>query len=304
MRKTLKGHFSVKGTGIHTGVYAEVEVLPSFDEKGVYFSYRDEEAGEQGFIPCHVANVVSTQRCSILGNGRRTVSTVEHLLATLHANGITDAELRIDGPEVPVLDGGGQELHNQVDEVGVVEYEGDDWGVLVVDEPLEYKCEVSGAEYTITPSEDYELETILKYDNALLGDMRAQWRFGDDFGGNIAPARTFSLYSEVSGLLKSGMIQGGNLSNALVILDDNITEEEVKSELNKYISGCSDVSVGNHVINGPMFFDNEPARHKILDMLGDLSLLNLCIRGRVSATRPGHTGNYNLARYLINAFYG
>lgn len=304
MRKTLREHFSVKGTGIHTGVFAEVEVLPSFTERGIYFSYRDAANGDQGFIPCHVANVVSTQRCTVLGNGQKTVSTVEHLLATLHANGITDAELKIDGPEVPALDGSGQTFQKLLDEAGVVEYEGDDWGVLVIDEPLEYECELSGAEYVLTPCEGFELEAILKYDNALLGDMRACWRFGDDFGANIAPARTFSLYSEVAGLLKAGMIQGGNLKNALVILDDNITEEEVKSELNKYISGGSDVSVGNHVINGPVFFDNEPARHKILDMLGDLSLLNLRIRGRVSATRPGHTGNYNLARYLINAFYG
>lgn len=304
MRKTLRKHFSVKGIGIHTGVYAEVEILPSYTEKGIYFSYRDEINGEQGFIPCHVANVVSTQRCTVLGNGKKTVSTVEHLLATLHANGVTDAELRIDGPEVPALDGSGAELQKHLDEVGLEEYEGDDWDVLVVDEPLEYHCDISGATYTLTPYEGYELEVTLKYDNTLLGDMSAVWRFGDDFGENIAPARTFSLYSEVAGLLRGGMIQGGNLKNALVVLDDDIAEEEVKSEINKYITGGSDVSVGNHVINGPMFFDNEPARHKILDLLGDLSLLNLRIRGRVSAIRPGHTGNYNLARYLINAFYG
>lgn len=304
MRKTLREHFSVKGTGIHTGVFAEVEVLPSFVEKGIYFSYHDASNGEQGFIPCHVANVVSTKRCTILGNGQQSVATVEHLLATLHANGITDAEIKINGPEVPALDGSGQTFQKMLEETGVVEYEGDDLGVLVIDEPLEYECEVSGAEYVLSPYDGYELESILEYDNALLGNMSACWRFGDDFGANIAPARTFSLYSEVAGLLKAGMIQGGNLKNALVILDDDITEQDVKSELDQYISGDSIVSIGNQVINGPMFFDNEPARHKILDILGDLSLLNLRIRGRVVATRPGHTGNYNLARYLINLFYG
>ena len=304
MRKTLREHFSVKGTGIHTGVFSEVEVMSSFDGKGIYFSYQNAETSEQGFIPCHVANVVSTKRCTVLGNGSRTVSTVEHLLATLHANGITDAELRIEGPEVPVLDGSGSALQDFINKAGVTEYEGDEWGVLVIDEPMEYNCAISGAEYRLTPADQYELEVVLKYENSLLGDMKAEWIYSDNFEDEIAPARTFSLYSEISGLLKKGFIQGGTLSNALVVLDDDLSNEEVKSELNQYISGGSDVSIGNHVINGPMFFDNEPARHKILDMLGDLSLLNLRIKGRVSATRPGHTGNYNLARYLINKFYG
>lgn len=304
MRKTLRKHFSVNGTGIHTGVYSEVVVMPSYDEKGIFFSYVNPENSEMGFIPCHVANVVSTQRCTILGNGQKTVSTVEHLLATLHANGITDAELRIDGPEVPAMDGSGKVFQALVDEVQVAEYEADGWDVLVIDEPMEYHCSISGASYDLIPGDEYELEVQLKYKNSLLGDMKASWRFGDNFGDEIAPARTFSLYSELSGMVKSGMIQGGNLKNALVILDDDVSPEEVKSELNKYISGGLDVSVENQVINGPMLFDNEPARHKILDMLGDLSLLNLRIKGRVSATRPGHTGNYHFTRYLINKFYG
>ncbi len=304
MRKTLRKHFSVKGTGLHTGVYSEVDVMPSYEEKGIYFSYVNPENSEKGFIPCHVANVVSTQRCTTLGNGQKSVATVEHLLSALAANGVTDAELQIEGPEVPALDGSGKMFQDMIDEVQVDEYLADDWDVLVIDEPMEYQCSISGASYALLPGDDYELEVLLKYDNAILGDMGARWKFGEGFGDEIAPARTFSLYSELSGMLKSGMIQGGNLKNALVILDDDISPEQVKSELNKYISGGSDVSVENQVINGPMLFDNEPARHKILDMLGDLSLLNLRIKGRVSATRPGHTGNYHLTRYLINKFYG
>lgn len=304
MRKTVREQFSFKGTGIHTGVNAVIDVIPSYDAKGIYFSYEDDVNAKLGFIPCHIANVVSTQRCTVLGNGEKSVWTVEHLLASLHANGITDAELRIDGPEVPVLDGSGEEFQRLIDAAGTEEYQGDSWDVLVIDEVMEFECAQSGAIYTAHPSNQYELEVVLKYDNAVLGDMQAQWTFGNDFGSQIAPARTFSLYSEISGLIKSGMIQGGSLKNAVVIQDDDIPTEQIKSEIHKYISGNSDVSVKNQVINGPLFFPNEPARHKILDMLGDLSLLNLRIQGRVSATRPGHTGNYNFARYLINAFYG
>ena len=304
MRKTIRERFSVSGTGIHTGVHADIEVSPSYDAKGIYFSYQDADTGQQGFIPCHIANVVSTQRCTVLGNGEKTVFTVEHLLATLHANGITDAQLKIDGPEVPALDGSGGEFQRLIDEAGVEEYNGDDWDVLVIDEPLAYECRLSGASYTATPADEYQLEVVLKYDNSVLGDMHATWTFGDNYGEEIAPSRTFSLFSEISGLIQSGMIQGGSFKNAVVIQDDDIPTDRIKSEINKYISGGSDVSVKNQVINGPLLFPNEPARHKILDMLGDLSLLNLRIRGRVSAIRPGHTGNYNFARYLINAFYG
>ena len=161
---------------------------------------------------------------------------MEHLLATLYANGITDAELKIEGPEVPALDGSGEEFHALIDQSGVTQYEGDDWDVLVIDEVMEYTCSLSGAHYRITPSDSYELEVILKYDNALLGDMTADWIFGDDFGKKIAPARTFSLFSEIAGLLRSGMIQGGSLGNAIVILDDDVSQEEVKTEIIKYIS--------------------------------------------------------------------
>lgn len=304
MRKTIREHFTVTGTGIHTGVYAALEVVPSYDARGIYFSYQDPVGGEQGYIPCHIANVVATQRCTVVGNGYRTVSTVEHILSTLYANGITDVELKIDGPEVPALDGSGQKFQRLLEGSGIEEYPGDELDVLVIDEPLEFECAVSGAHYLVTPSDEYQLEVILKYDNAVLGNMRAEWTYGDDFGTQIAPARTFSLFSEISGLLRSGMIQGGNFKNAIVIQDDSISEEQIKSEISQYILGNSDVSVKNQVINGPLFFPNEPARHKILDMLGDLSLLNLRIRGRISATRPGHTGNYNFAKYLINTFYG
>lgn len=304
MRKTVTKDFSVEGSGIHTGVFSVLDVRPSYSGQGIYFSYDDPDLSGAGFIPCHVANVVSTSRCTVLGNGKKTVSTVEHILATLNANGITDAELHIDGGEIPILDGSGLAFQRLIDKVGLSEYEGDDWSVLIIEEPMEFFCTKSNAHYLMTPHEGYELEVILKYDNRLLGDMSANWSFGDDYGCEIAPARTFSLYSEISGLLKSGMIQGGNLKNAIVILDDDLSPSEVKVEIEKYISDVSDVSLENNVVNGPMLFDNEPARHKLLDMLGDLSLLNLRIRGKISATRPGHTGNYNLARYLINEFYG
>lgn len=304
MRRTLKEHFSVSGTGIHTGKHTTLEVLPSFDEKGIYFYYQDLSDPVQEYIPCHLANVVSTQRCTVLGNGRRTVSTVEHLLSVLHANGITDARLEIDGPEVPILDGSGHIYQGLIDQSGLQEYEGDDWEVLIIDEPLEFHCKESGAHYSVDPSDQYELEVILKYDNAVLGEMEAHWIYGDDFGNNIAPARTFSLFSEIAGLMKSGMIQGGSFKNAIVIQDDDISSEEIKTEIHKYIPDSSDVSVRNQVVNGPLLFPNEPARHKILDMLGDLSLLNRYIKGRIRAIRPGHTGNYNFARYLINSFYG
>jgi|GEM_PF-859343 len=304
MRKTLAEEFIVEGPGLHTGVHTHLRVMPSKEEKGIYFSYMEPDKTSLGYIPCHTANVVSTQRCTVLGNGQKSVHTVEHLMAALVANGITDAELRIDGPEVPALDGSALIFHEKIMGSGTELYEGDGQDVIKVDEPISFQCKNSGASYHITPSEDYILEVRLEYDTDLLDGMKAIWCFADDFSTNIARARTFSLYSEIESLLELGLIRGGNLENALVIVDRDVTGEFIKSQIQRYIPGVSDVSVTDCVINGPMYYDNEPARHKILDMLGDLSLLNLKIKGRISAIRPGHTGNFNLARHLINLFYG
>jgi len=304
MRKTLAEEFIVEGPGLHTGIYTHLRIMPSKEEKGIYFSYMESDQSSLGYIPCHTANVVSTKRCTVLGNGVKSVYTVEHLMAALVANGITDAELRIEGPEVPALDGSAKIFQDKINQCGTDIFEGDGPDILHIDEPIEYLCEESGARYYITPSENYVLEATLEYENTLLDGMKATWCFPDHFSENIAKARTFSLYSEIESLLESGLIQGGNLKNALVIVDRDITVEFIKSQIQKYITDVSDVSVTDYVINGPMYYDNEPARHKILDMLGDLSLLNLKIKGHISAIRPGHTGNSNLARHLINLFYG
>lgn len=304
MRRTLASEFTVEGAGIHTGVLSHLEVKPSGEEKGIFFSYTDHKTRSPGYIPCHTANVVSTLRCTVLGNGTRTVSTVEHLLAALSANGITDAEIYIDGPEVPIMDGSARYFQGEIEKAGTETYEGDGAAVLEIEEELTYLCPDSGAEYTISPADCYTLEAILKYEGSILDGMSAEWRAGDDFSSQIAHTRTFSLYSEVESLLKAGLIKGGNLENALVIVDRDVSPEVIKSQIKQYITDAPDVPVTNGVINGPMYFDNEPARHKILDMLGDLSLMNLQIKGRISAVRPGHTGNSNLARHLIKLFYG
>lgn len=304
MRKTLAEEFIVEGPGLHTGINTHLRVIPSTEEKGIYFSYMESDQSSLGYIPCHTANVVSTQRCTVLGNGVKTVLTVEHLMAALTANGITDAELRIDGPEVPALDGSAQIFHDKINASGTESFAGDGLDILHIDEPITYQCKESGALYHLSPSDDYVLEATLEYETTLLDGMKATWCFQNDIFENIARARTFSLYSEIESLLELGLIQGGNLENALVIVDRDVTGEFIKSQIRKYITDVSDVSVTDCVINGPMYYDNEPARHKILDMLGDLSLLNLKIKGQVSAIRPGHTGNSNLARHLINLFYG
>ncbi|GAA5219740.1 UDP-3-O-acyl-N-acetylglucosamine deacetylase [Membranihabitans marinus] len=304
MRKTLSRDILVEGVGIHTGEDCKIIVKPSMAGKGIFFSYNDNE-DQKGYIPCFIANVVSTNRCTILGNGKVTISTVEHLLSALNAFEVTDAELFIErGSEVPILDGGGKYFSEQLADQELVEVDEQDVTTIVIDEDMVYTCPDSGAEYQLSPSDELNYEAVVKYDNEILGHVVATWTWGQDYASNIAPARTFSMYSEVLGLMKRGLIKGGDLSNAVVLVDNGASEEEVKNTIYKHIPDVSDVTIMQNVINGPMYFENEPARHKILDMIGDFSLLNATIKGTIRAVRPGHTGNINLVRHLIDLFYG
>lgn len=304
MRKTLSRDILVEGVGIHTGENCKIIVKPSMDGKGIYFSYNDSEH-QKGYIPCFIANVVSTNRCTKLGNGKVTISTVEHILSALNAFAVTDAELFIEyGGEVPILDGGAKYFAAQLSEQDLVDVDEQDMTTIVIDEEMEFICPDSGAEYYLSPSDELNYEAVIKYDNAILGHVEANWTWGQDYAVNIAPARTFSMYSEILGLMERGLIKGGDLNNAVVVVDNGASEKEVKNTINKHIPDVSDVTIMQNIINGPMYFENEPARHKILDMIGDFSLLNATIKGTVRAIRPGHTGNINLVRHLIDLFYG
>lgn len=304
MRKTLSKDILIEGSGIHTGEQGRMVLKPSKEGKGIFFSYSTELEGK-GYIPCFVANVISTDRCTKLSNGQRTISTVEHLLSALTAFGITDAEIFVEkGGEVPILDGGAKVYTAALTEQTLVELDQGDQTTIVIEEELSFQCPDSGASYQLTPSEELQYEVVVKYDNPVLGHMTANWVWGQDYTNNIAPARTFSMYSEIIGLMERGLIKGGDLSNAVVVVDNGASKDEVKNTILRHIPEVSDVTIEENVINGPMYFKNEPARHKILDMIGDLSLLNAKIKGKVAAVRPGHTGNINLVRHLIDLFYG
>ncbi|WP_236978732.1 UDP-3-O-acyl-N-acetylglucosamine deacetylase [Membranihabitans maritimus] len=304
MRKTLSNKFTIEGVGIHTGGVARIEIRPSFIEKGIYFSYQNPD-GQLGYIPCHLANVISTNRCTTLGNGERSVSTVEHLMSAFYAENITDAELFIEvGEEIPILDGGSHSFVEKIRIAGIQEFEGEELTKLVIDDIINFICPDTGAEYLLSPNDTLEYEVVVRYDNKVLENQEFNWKMGGDYFNEVSKARTFSMYSEIRGLIEQGLIQGGDLFNAVVLVDTGATEYDVKTFLNQHINNVSDVSVKDNVINGPMFYENEPARHKLLDMIGDLSLLNSNIKGKIQAVRPGHTGNINLARHLIELFYG
>ena len=256
MRKTLSNKFTIEGVGIHTGGVARIEIRPSFIEKGIYFSYQNPD-GQLGYIPCHLANVISTNRCTTLGNGERSVSTVEHLMSAFYAENITDAELFIEvGEEIPILDGGSHSFVEKIRIAGIQEFEGEELTKLVIDDIINFICPDTGAEYLLSPNDTLEYEVVVRYDNKVLENQEFNWKMGGDYFNEVSKARTFSMYSEIRGLIEQGLIQGGDLFNAVVLVDTGATEYDVKTFLNQHINNVSDVSVKDNVINGPMFYEN------------------------------------------------
>lgn len=293
-KKTLKQSVTLEGIGLHSGIDSKITIKPAEIGKGIRFIRMDLEDNAE--IIADVSNIYSTQRCTILGKEKYSVGTVEHLLASFYALGITDVLVEVYGPEIPVLDGSAKDfieaLKDQVLESEI------DAEVFQITEPIYFRDHDSGAEYYLFPSENLQVSAIIEMGNEEWSDQAAELKILEEFENEISPARTFCFVKDLLGLKSKGLIQGGSLENALVLAEKPYTEKEL-SEFSKELGIDTLFQSGNKVINKEgMRFPNEPARHKILDILGDISLTGFHFRGKIIAKKPGHGGNCALARHL------
>lgn len=294
-KNILKKAIKFSGIGLHTGKLTDVTVSPADIGTGIRFIRIDLD--EQVEISADVAHVSTTNRGTTLISGQTTVSTIEHLLSALSGCDIEDATIEINGPEVPILDGSAIQYINALTQEGVLEKTESTKEVFIIDESFTFKDDETGAEYEVFPSDDLELTVILDFDDDTLGPLVAKLKGKKEFQTQIANSRTFAFLSEIEPLFDAGLIKGGDIENALVIIDKNLTDSEMKSLLKKLDK--PDVSIQNGVISStPMRHKNEPARHKLLDLLGDLALVGRDIQAKIIATKPGHTSNVKLARLL------
>lgn len=298
-RKTIKKSVSIEGIGLHTGATVHLECQPAESGSGIRFIRTDIDA--EASILADVSNVVATNRGTTLRKGEISVATVEHLLSAAHALGIDDMTVTIDGPEIPIMDGSALPFYEALFEAEVEDLE-DDKEYLVINEIINYKDEETGAELLAMPSDFLEITTLIDFNSDYLGQQYADFSWDDNYDLDIAPARTFAFLHELEMLYDQGLIRGGDLDNAVIIANEVVSEEKLKSLSEKLGKGPLSIDEAGVLNTSKLRFTNEPAKHKLLDVIGDLSLIGMPIKGRIVATKPGHKANVEFAK-LLKKYY-
>ncbi|MEI6407999.1 MAG: bifunctional UDP-3-O-[3-hydroxymyristoyl] N-acetylglucosamine deacetylase/3-hydroxyacyl-ACP dehydratase [Bacteroidota bacterium] len=294
-QSTIQKSVSVHGVGLHTGKTVTLTFKPAPANHGYRFQRID--LPEQPIIPADVKMVISTNRGTTLKSGEAQVSTVEHVLSALTGMAIDNVLLEIDGPEMPIMDGTSMPFVTAILEAGRTALELDR-DYFVVTEPISYKDEVTGTELLALPSDNFEATVMIDFSSKVLGPQFASLHHMADYVNEIAPCRTFVFVHELEKLLEMGLIKGGDLDNAIVIADRKMDQEELDALAKKM--GKPGIKIDSEgVLNTvKLHFQNEPARHKLLDVIGDLALIGKPIRGKIMATKPGHTANVEFAKLL------
>ncbi len=294
-QQTLNGQFSVKGKGLHTGLEIEAEFLPAPDNHGYKFQ-RVDLPGEP-VIDALAENVIDTSRGTTIAKGDVRVSTIEHALAALYAAGIDNVLIKLNAPEMPILDGSAREYCTKIEAIGLQEQETDK-NFYIVKHKIEVRDELTGAHLTVLPDNDFSIDAMISYDSPVLSNQFARLENMADFQKEIASSRTFVFVREIEPLVKANLIKGGDLDNAIVIYDREMTQEQLD-----HISdtmGCERKKITDfgYINNRPLEFENEPARHKLLDVMGDIALIGRPLKGRIIACRPGHKINTTFAKQV------
>lgn len=292
---TLQGEFTLAGKGLHTGAQLSATFCPAPEHHG-YKIQRTDLEGEP-VIDALAENVVATTRGTVIGRGDVTISTVEHALAALYACGIDNCLIKVDGAELPILDGSAKPFFDSIQTVGIVEQAADK-DFYYVKHKIEVSDSETGSKIMLLPDDDFSLDVKINFDSVVLANQYATLDNIADFGAEFAPARTFVFVRDVEPLLKAGLIKGGDLDNALVIYESPKTQEELDHVADLMGVPHHDANEFGFINHGPLMFDNEPARHKLMDLIGDLSLIGRPLKGRVIATKPGHTINVQLAKNI------
>ncbi len=292
---TLKGEFQVSGKGLHTGLQIEATFSPAPENTGYVFKRIDLE-GEPTLLAV-AENVVETVRGTVIGNNSMRISTIEHALAALYAAGIDNCLITLNAPELPILDGSAIEYAEKIDEVGIVEQDAEK-DYYIVKQKIEVVDEKTGSSLIVLPDEDFSIDTMIEFDSPILQNQFASLNSMKRFKSDIAASRTFVFVREIVALLNANLIKGGDLDNAIVIYDQPMSQEQ----LNKIseLMGVPPVEVANlgYINNKPLVFPNEPARHKLLDVIGDIALIGRPLKGRIIANKPGHTVNATFSKKI------
>lgn len=290
---SLKGSFSLCGKGLHTGLSLTVTFNPAPENTGYKIQRIDLE--NMPIIDAIAENVIDTKRGTVLGKDDIRVSTVEHGLAALYALGIDNCFIQVNGPEFPILDGSAAMYIQKIQEVGVEELKAPkDWYII------RHKIEIKDGNscIIILPDDDFSLTAMCSFNSKFINSQFATLDKINDFATEIAPARTFVFVRDIEPLLNANLIKGGDLDNAIVIYEQQTTQERLDQLADMLKVEHRNASELGYIQHKPLVWDNECTRHKLLDIIGDMALIGKPIKGRIIATRPGHTINNKFARQM------
>ncbi|MET3732876.1 bifunctional UDP-3-O-[3-hydroxymyristoyl] N-acetylglucosamine deacetylase/3-hydroxyacyl-ACP dehydratase [Moheibacter stercoris] len=294
-QKTLASEYTFKGVGLHTGREVNMKIKPAAVNTGFVFVRTDLEGNPH--IEADANYVTSTERGTTIEKKGVKIHTTEHLLAALTGMDLDNVLIEIDNSEVPILDGSSKFFVEGILKAGIVEQE-EDREYYVVKDIVTYTDPETGSEITAIPSDEYQITTMVDFGTKVLGTQNASIKSLSEFRDEIANARTFSFLHEIEYLLDAGLIKGGDLSNAIVYVDKEITEE-TKNKLTKAFNKDSvSISPNGVLDNITLHYPNEAARHKLLDVVGDLALIGTKIKAKIIANKPGHQINTNFAKKL------
>ena len=292
---TLKSTFTVSGKGLHTGIVTTATFNPAPENTGYRFQRIDLEG--QPIIEGIAENVDDTTRSTVLQKGDARVGTVEHALAALYGMGVDNCLITIDGPEMPILEGSAMTYVKHIQEVGRVEQQAKR-DYYVIKKKIEVRNDTTDASIVLLPDEKFSLTAMISYESDWFSAQFATVEDINDFPTEIAGARTFVFVREIEPLINAGLIKGGDLDNAIVIYENQISQERLDRLADTINVEHQDATKLGFLNTRPLVWQNEPARHKLLDIIGDMALIGRPIKGRIIATRPGHTINNKFARQM------
>jgi UDP-3-O-[3-hydroxymyristoyl] N-acetylglucosamine deacetylase/3-hydroxyacyl-[acyl-carrier-protein] dehydratase len=294
-QRTVASEVHIKGKGLHSGNQVNLVVKPAEINYGYRFQRTD--ISSKPVIHALAENVVNTSRGTTIRENSAEVMTIEHLCAALYGMRIDNAHIELDGPEVPILDGSAKDFTRAIKKTGISEQEAEK-EYFAIKQKMTFKDEKKGIEITLYPDENFSIDVHIDFNSKILGCQFASMNSLDEFEKEIAGCKTFVFLHELEALLKKNLIKGGDLNNALVIIDRPMAQKELDHLADLFHKPKVEVLPEGYLNNTERAFQNEPARHKLLDMIGDLSLTGVNLRAKVIASKPGHNANTELAREI------
>lgn len=294
-QKTICCPFTITGRGLHTGLEVEMTFYPAPVNHGYKFCRIDLEGSP--IVNAVAENVIDTSRGTTLQENGVRIITVEHVLAALYGLEIDNVLININGAEIPILDGSSRYFVEAISQIGISVQE-EEKNYYLIREKILYNDPSNGSELVVYPDNNFSINTLISYDSSVLGNQYATLEHLNEFKNQFANSRTFVFLHELEPLLKKDLIKGGDLENAIVIIDNPVSQAELDKLADLFNKPRVNVKPQGILNNVDLYYNNEPARHKLLDVIGDLSLVGMPVKGRFIATRPGHFANTEFAKKI------